>query len=234
MSLIKNLPALSMRSQITFIAEMLSNSIYDDSATSTDSRTPLLDNWEQVDIQNSARIETALSILFGREVAVFFDGGEFWVYCSDLSDVENTKNILNAYGYKNLSTFIPKVSHPENKKLSIPDQYDPHHAYAIRVNKSESLVFGVHANKWLELNKDNIDLVREHIIFTYCHNTDARFTFSSKLVASVFYTALLNTKSEIEKLSKSQNVDAPKLIVDLSPCRHSIDCWVVSLDLLHN
>lgn len=223
------LPALLMREQIPFLAKMLSQPLESDDIPKGKRRAALRPDWELIENENEQRLEAVLSRLFSHRDIACCLGAEFWVYCTSLDDVAEAKKQLAAYGYKNIGTFIPKVGHPEDDKKSIPDP-DPRHAFAIRVSPSESLIFGEHANKWLELHKHLIDVVREYITYTYCHNTDARFTFQTREPALILYTGLLYHYAEMKKQAEKQNKEMPEMIIKIKQSHLCINSYVVCLD----
>lgn len=225
---IRNLPALIMRDQIKQLCDVVSQPLHDQSKLNG-RRTPLCDNWEEIDDQNRARKDVAISMLFdGRDVAAGL-GSEFWLYCISLTDVAEAKKKLHAYGYKYLETFVPKVGHPDDKKISINDP-DPRHAFAIRVNSSTGLIFGDHAEQWLDLHKQIIDVMRDEIIYTYCHNTDARFHFASKEAAAVLYTSLLAHYANMQAYAQEQGKEAPAVSVKMEKSTFCMFNHVVYLD----
>ena len=192
-------------------------------------RAKLKSNWEMIERQNARRIQKQLSRIFGgRDTSCFISVSEFWVYASSWKDVELIKRQARALGYKNIETFVPKVGDPMDDKKSIDDP-NPKHAFACRINKSESLIFGDHSKKWLELHKFQIDNMQDHIIYTYCYNTDARFTFGEKIAASILYAGLLSQYEGMQKEAKRQGKQPPQ--VNISMKETALDNWTVNLEL---
>ena len=219
-----NLPALRVNQQIPFLAKMCEQPLYNGNGR----RNDLVDNWEEIDSENAERKSLALSLIFGgRDVSAGL-GSEFWVYCKNLEDVATVTAQLNTYGYTNLETFVPKVGHPDDDKKSIADP-NPLHAYAINVSNRQSLIFGDHAAGWLKLHQPLIDVVSEFITYTYCHNTDARFTFQRKEPAAIFYAALLQHYAMIEREAVKLGKQAPKMKIELKKhflCMNSYQVFV--------
>ncbi len=226
--MIKNLPALPMRNQIKQLQKIVSQSLENDFIPEGKRRAGLRDGWEQIEEQNQARAEVAISLLYaGRPVAAFL-GSDFWVYAQSLEEAEEIKTISRAYGFKRFETFVPKTGHPDDKMISIADPRGP---YAVRVEFSQSLIFGDHAQKWLAFHEHQITTMQEHIIYTYCHNTDARFDFNDELAAKVMLCGLLTHYAEMEKVATKQGKEKPPVTVRMEKNERTLDVWTVYLTL---
>ncbi len=226
--MIKNLPALPMRDQIKQVQKIVSQSLENDFIPEGKRRAGLRDGWEQIEEQNQARAEVAISLLFdGRPIAAFL-GSDFWVYAQSIQETEVIKEKARAYGFKRFETFVPKTGHPDDKMISIADPRGP---YAVRVEYSESLIFGDHAKGWLALHEHQIKTMQDQIIYTYCHNADARFDFNDKLAASIMLCGLMTHYAEIEKVATEQGKAKPPVVIKMEKNDRTLDVWTVYLTL---
>ena len=226
----KNLPVVYFPTTVKSLTEYLKSFEADVQREPTEgNRSRLKDNWELIERQNSRRKQKQLSRIFGgRDTNCFMSLREFWVYASSWKDVELVKRQAHALGYKNIETFIPKVSDPMDKKKSLPDP-NPAHAFACRITSSESLIFGDHSEAWLELHKPIIDVMRDEIIYTYCYNADARFTFNNAIAAGILYAALLKQYAGTKKHAKTVGKEFPDIKISMK--KTALDNWTVYLEL---
>ncbi|WP_210499488.1 hypothetical protein [Vibrio crassostreae] len=143
------------------------------------------DNVDQMDNVASDAREAFLSKMFGgREIFSLFPS-EFCVYTNNWEDRTSIVEQAQAMGFKNIHTFTPKVCDGEGGSMD-----DPKHSLAVRVNAREDLIIGDLAKKFIKINKPFIDVVKEHVIFTYCHSGDYRLTFSDETVAMLLVSKL--------------------------------------------
>lgn len=217
-----------MRDQIKSIQSIVSQSLENNSIPKGKRRKGLRKGWEKIEELNQARAEVAISMLYaGRPIAAFL-GSDFWVYAQSIKETEEIKKISRAYGFKRFETFVPKTGHPDDKMISIADPRGP---YAVRVEYSESLIFGDQAEKWLSLHEHQISTMKEHIIYTYCHNADARFDFNDELAANIMLCGLLTHYERVKEIATKQGEQAPSVIVKMQKNERTLDVWTVFLTL---
>lgn len=163
--------------------------------------------------QNSARKirEDFLSTIFNKDVFClsYF---EFTVYCQTTDEVKSVIELVQSFGYRNIETYIPLVSDGENGSKP-----DPDHNFAVRVNQSESLIFGNHSDKLLKMIEEPLNAVKEKIIYTYCYNNQASFTFRDSTCATALYESLKKIFDGVKEMSKENNKKVPEVKVSLKP-----------------
>lgn len=224
--MIKNLPALLIRDTITQLCDVVCQPLENDFIPEGKCRAGLRDGWEEIELENEKQQSIVISMLFdGRSIASFL-GSDFWVYAQSIEECETIKAKARAYGFKRFETFIPKTGHPDDKMISIAD---PRGSYAVRVQYSKDLIFGNHAKKWLSFHQLQIDTMQDHIIFTYCHNTDARFDFNDELAADIMHLGLLHHYAEVGKVAKQQGKQTPP--VKIKKEKAALDVWTIYLEL---
>ncbi len=108
---------------------------------------------------------------------------------------------------------------------------DPRGPFAVRVEFSQSLIFGDHAKGWLALHEHQIKTMQDEIIFTYCHNADARFDFNDELAANILFCGLLHNYEEVTKVAKAQGKQPPPVVVKMEKNERTLDVWTVYLTL---
>ena len=229
--MIKNLPALLMREQIKQLQSTVSQSLENDFIPKGKRRAGLRDNWEEIEKGNQLRSEVAISMLFDARPIAAFLGSDFWVYSQSLEDCEAIKAKARLYGFRRFETFVPKTGHPDDKMLSIPD---PRGSYAVRVEYSDSLIFGDHAQSWLTLHQHQVETMREHIIFTYCHNADARFDFNDELAAKIMLCGLMAHYEKLNEVAKKRGQEPLTVIIKMEKKHKALDVWTVFLALKAN
>lgn len=170
---------------------------YDDKTTEN--------NIEEMMDQAREKMNNIVSPLFGDKDIFALHSGEFSVHCKTDAEREDAIKTAQKMGYVNVSTYEPKVS--DGTELgSMPH---PDFMFAVRVNNSESLIFGAHSKELISLLDNLVAPAKDFVTYTYCYNDDYRLTFRVEEVATVYFEALKTYFDEMTKYATANNKKAP-------------------------
>lgn len=180
----------------------------------TEANIELTDEISIVEYQNESRkvCESFLSPIFGDKDIFCLHSGEFTVYCQTTDEVKSVIEQAQSFGYRNIETYIPLVSDGNNGSKP-----DPEHNFAVRINQSEFLIFGNHSEKLLKMIEEPLNSVKEKIIYTYCYNNQASFTFRDSTCATALYESLKKIFDGVKEMAKENNKKVPEVKVSLKP-----------------
>lgn len=117
-----------------------------------------------------------LTSIFNRPTSCIASN-EIVVFCSSWEDRNQVIEQAKKLGFKRFATYQPMVAHDLDPMLSQPH---PEHKLAVRIDHSETCIFGEHSNKLLSIMKHLYADFQDDIMFTYCYNSDLRFSFSNE------------------------------------------------------
>ncbi len=142
--------------------------------------------------------EAFLSPLFGGRNIFSLFPSEITVYVDTPDEVLEVIKVAQDIGYKNIGTYIPKVC--DGKGGSKPD---PENNIAVKLQDRDSMIFGNAAKHMIKMFAEFVDIVKDEVVYTYCHNNDYRLTFRSEQVANMLCDNLnklmVNEKAKAHK-----------------------------------
>lgn len=174
--------------------------------------------------ENEAQKKSAdyLQGIFGN-TPVAFCSAEFWIMTKTQEQAIEAKNKALELGFVNVSTIVPKVQDPKDRLKSIND---PNHDFAVQVNNSESLIFGI-GQKHLDIYKDSINVIKKHIIFTYAYNGHIKLTLNDKKAAEIFTNHMMQCKLLVDESMDNKTSDTYSIDVKME--EDALDSWDVSI-----
>ncbi|WP_063664261.1 hypothetical protein [Aliivibrio fischeri] len=166
---------------------------------------------------------TYLHKIFGNTV-ISLGSDEFWIQTQTAEQASKAKAKALEIGFRNVTTFIPKIADPNDKLKTIND---PNHAFAVRISQSESLIFGLGQNH-LDIYKESINTIKKHVIYTYAHDGRIKLTLNDKKAADIFKSHM----DELKKLANDNSLN--KFTIDVKIQENTLDSWDVSVHLINN
>ena len=222
----KNLPVVYFPTNVALLTALLDSLEQDLYEPSENRCAPLKPNWEAIDRRNTRRQNKELSRIYGGRKAFCLFTSMYTIYAKSEKDVELIKRQARALGYKNLKTFVPKLPDPLDKMKSIDD---PDHPFAVEIMQRESQIIGELAKNLINLHKPVLEIVQDHIIYTYAHSGDLRYTTATEIEAGLVLLALVQHFENGEKYAKKVNKQLPPY--DIRMEQTELDRWTVYLTI---
>lgn len=195
--------------------------------SSTGRNSEMVNNWEEIEDKNMLVCEKHLSdLFFNQDASCCIGFSEFTIYANSLNMVKKIKEKAASFGYRNISTYVPKVADPEDRMKSIED---PDHKYAVRSTQSTSSIVGKTAEKFVVLMAPYVKGFKECTIHSYCHLGDYTLTINDKAKAEALYLFLNLHINKLEQYADEADKKLPNLAVTFEP--DHLDTWKVKISL---
>lgn len=188
---------------------------------------------EAIHETNSEIRQAYLSKLFGgRDISTHITS-DFWVYCPSLEDAERVKVDLRAIGFKNITTFVPKVGAADFESIDDPN---PNHAFAVSVSSVDELIIGPTAKKHIEIFGDVLKPLQDSISFIYAHCGHMSIRFSNLKAATTFKAFIDSVYSMnqtlSEKFEKGEVKGGDAFETQSAMKQHNLDTWTVDAQIM--
>ncbi|WP_318515552.1 hypothetical protein [Photobacterium leiognathi] len=167
------------------------------------------------------------SNVFNDRPVTSFATSDFWVFCSDWNDRTAVVDQVRRMGFKNVRTIVPKSANDSGETIT-----NPRGDFAVKVNDSESLIIGDHAAKMMSLFSEYVDIVSDHIIYTYAYNGQYSLVFNDEAVSSLLVEKLNQHISNMRNHAQSVNKTVPAISIKKS--NEDLDAWRVDIHISIN